>query len=209
VSDRAGTQSPDDHDISTPPAAEDYGPMRTQIRWSGLLALALVLPALGDDKTGPNKPGDKDARKYDRVGQLFCKVLGVNPATSEMTVEYQVGLGRYARMDKKELTLANEVTVWYKNPPEKPDEDGKMKKLSPAELDKLKSKYGPTRGLYAGEATDLRRGQQIELVLGRPKDAPKKPASKDKAAAKESEFIYVTQVVIVTDAPPPKPEKKK
>jgi hypothetical protein len=183
--------------------------MRTRLRWPGLLALALALPAAADDKTGPAKPGDKDARKYDKVGQLFGKIAGVNAATSELTVEYQVGLGRYAKTDKKELTLANEVTVWYKNPPEKPDEDGKMKKLSPAELDKLKSKYGPTKGLYAGEATDLRRGQQVELVLGRPKDAPKKPAPKDKAAAKEAEFVYVTQVVIVTDAPPPKPEKKK
>ncbi len=175
----------------------------TRVRWPALLALALALPALADDK-----PADKDARKYDVVNRVIGKIGGVNPATSEMTFEYQAGLGRYAKMRKDDLTLANEVKVWYKNPPEKPDEDGKLKKLPPAELDKLKSKYGPTRGLYAGEVADLRPGQQVEVTIGRPKDAAKKPAPRDKSAAAEKEFLYVTQVVILVDAPP-KPEKKK
>jgi hypothetical protein len=82
--------------------------------------------------------------------------------------------------------------------------------MTPAELDKIKSHSGPTKGLYAGEMSDLHGGQQVTVVFSKLKDAIKKPAPKDKNAAPEPDFKYVTQVIVTLDEKPPtKPDKKK
>jgi hypothetical protein len=187
-------------------------------RWLSLIALLLALPAAADDKPAAEKPSTttpankdaKDTKKYVPAGTLVGKLEGFTPATSEGSLEYRAGLGRYAKMEKMDLTFADEVKVWHKNPPEKIDENGNPKKLTPAELDKLKSHDRLTKGLYAGEMSDVHAGQQVQVVLGRLKDAPKKPAPKDKSAAPEKDFVYVTQIVILADEKPPtKPDKKK
>jgi hypothetical protein len=150
-----------------------------------------------------------DAKKYVDAGSLAGKLAGINTTTSEAVLEYRSGSGRYAKNERKELTLADEVKVWFRTPPQRLDDDGNLKKFTPAELDKLKSKYGPTKGLYAGELSDLRRGQMVTVALGKPKDAVKKPAPKEKGAAPEKEFLYVTTVLVTVDEKPqPKPDKK-
>jgi hypothetical protein len=72
----------------------------------------------------------------------------------------------------------------------------------------MQSKSGPTRGLYAGELSDLRSGQMVSIALGKPKDAVKKQAPKEKGVAPEKEFVYVTAVFVTVDEKP-KPDKKK
>jgi hypothetical protein len=182
--------------------------MRFAVRPAGLLGLLLVLPVAADDKPAPPSNKDKDTKKYVEVGGLQGKLEKVNTTTQEMTISYR-GIGKYAKTENKELTLADEAKVWFVTPPEKYDEEGNAKKLTKDELDKIKSKYGPTKGLYAGELTDLRPGQQIKVSIGKPKDAAKRPAPKDKSAAPEKEFVYVTTVVVMVDAKPAKPDKKK
>ena len=180
--------------------------MRFGIRWAGLLCLLLALTAAADDK--PASPSNKDAKKYVDVGALQGKLEKVNPTTSEMTISIR-GIGRNARTENLELTLADAPKVWFVTPPQKLDEEGNPKKLSKEELDKLKSKYGPTKGLYAGELTDLRPGQQVKVAIGKLKEATRRPAPKEKGAAAEKEFQYVTAVYVLVDTPPAKPEKKK
>jgi hypothetical protein len=181
--------------------------MRSGSCWAGLLGLLLALPVAADDK--PASPSNKDAKKYVDVGSLQGKLEKVNPTTSEMTISYR-GIGRYARTENLELTLADGARVWFVTPPQKLDEEGNLKKLSKEELDKMKSKSGATKGLYAGELTDLRPGQQVKVAIGKLKEAMKRPAPKDKGAVPEKEFQYVTAVYVIVDTKPPaKPEKKK
>ena len=178
--------------------------MRYGIRTGALIGFFFALPAAAEDKPAP-----PPVKKYVDAGSLQGKLERVNTTTSEMVISYR-GVGQNARTEHQELTLADDVKVWFKTPPERVDESGNPKKLTPAELDKIKSKYGPTRGLYAGELSDLHNGQQVVVALGKPKDAVKKPAPKQKGVAPEKEFIYVTAVVVTVDAkPPPKPDKKK
>jgi hypothetical protein len=177
--------------------------MRFAVTSAALIGLFLARPAAADDK--PASPPAKDAKKYVDVGGLQGKVEKVNPTTSVLVISYRT-VGRYARTEHQELTLADEAKVWFVNPPEKFDDEGKSKKLTKEELDKLKSRSGPTKGLYAGELTDLRPGQQVKVNIGKLKEAMKRPAPKTKGAAPEKEFQYVTAVFVMVDA---KPEKKK
>jgi hypothetical protein len=176
--------------------------MRFGICLAGVLALGPA--AVGDESQPPNK----DAKKYVDAGTLNGKLTKVDTTTSEIIIEYRTGAGRYVKTEAKELTLADEPKVWFKTPPLRLDDDGNLKKWKPAELDKIKGKSNQTRGLYAGELSDLRSGQMISVALGKPRDAVKKPAPKDKSAVAEKEFVYVTTVVVMVDEKP-KPEKKK
>jgi len=189
--------------------------MTARLRWVGFLALALGLPALAEDKPSsvlappPAKSADQDLKhKYTTVGQMSGKLDKISPATSEMTIEHTVGLGKYAKKEKADLTLADGAKVFTVKPPEKVDDNGDRKKMSQAELDKIKVRSGDAKGMYAVDLAYLHPGQQIQVTIGKPKDSgPKKPASKDKAG--EKEFTYVTQIVITVDADAPKPDKKK
>jgi len=174
--------------------------MRFAVLTAGLLALA-ALPALADDKS-PSQPKADAKHKYVEFSRVVGKLDKVNAGTQELTLEYMVGLGRYAKKEKQELTLADEVKVWSVKPPDKVEEGGERKKMTPQELDKIKSRSGDTRGWYAVDAAYLRPGQTVQVTLGKPKEAGPKPK------AGEKEFVYVTRVVI-TDEPPAKPEKKK
>jgi hypothetical protein len=181
--------------------------MRFTAFFSGLVALIAVIPAAADDKPAGAAP-NKEVKKYIEIGKLQGKLDKVTPASSEGALEYRSGLGKYAKTEKMDLTFADEVKVWFVSPPEKVDEDGNTHKMTPAELDKIKSKSGPTKGLYAGEMANLHAGQQVDVILGKLKDGPKKPPSKEKGAAAEKDFIYVTQIVVrVDDKPPTKPKK--
>ena len=119
------------------------------------LALFQLLPGRADDKS-PMPP----AKKYVDAGGMQGKLEKINPAASELTIAFQIPQGRYSRTERKELALADDMKVWFVRPPERTDEDGTAKKLTPAELDKIKSKYGPTKGLYAGELADLHRASK-------------------------------------------------
>jgi hypothetical protein len=180
--------------------------MRIAGYFVSLIALSLALPVRADDKpTSPPPPStNKDVKKYTEVGKMNGKLDKVTTASSEGVLEYHSGLGRYAKTEKMDLTFADEVKVWFVTPPEKVDEDGNSRKMTPAELDKIKSKFGPTKGLYAGEMANLHAGQEVQIILGKLKDGPKKPPPKDKNAAPEKEFEYVTQIVILKDDKPPK-----
>jgi hypothetical protein len=182
--------------------------MRSPICFVGLAAILLALPASADDKPASpvTPPANKEVKKYVEINRLPGKLDKVDIASSEGVLEYRSGLGKYAKNEKMDLTFADEVKVWFVTPPEKVDEDGNARKMTPAELDKIKSRSGPTKGWYAGEMANLHAGQQVQVVLSKPKDAPKKPAPKEKGAAPEKEFIYVTQIVVTMDS---KPEKKK
>ena len=185
-----------------PPVAEE---LRNAFHWifGGLIALTLGLPAAADDKPAGSSPppanNSRDVKKYVVVAELPGKLNKLDPASSEGELEYRAGIGRYARTDRATITFADDVKVWLVKPPEKIDENGNAHKMTPAELDKIKSKHGPTKGLFAGEMANLHAGQQVQVVLGRLKGVTKKPVTKDKAAAGEKDFIYVTQIVILSD----------
>jgi len=193
--------------------------MRMTIRWAAL-ALLISLFAIvsasaqkADDKPpapSTSPPANKDAKKYNEVAQLPGKLVKLNPSSQEAVLEYHSGLGRYAKTQHMDLTFADDMKVWLTKPPEKIDENGNAKKMSPAELEKIKGHTRETKGLYQGEMADLHEGQMVKVVLGKPKDAPKKPAPREKGAAPEKEFIYVTQIVITVDEQAPtKTDKKK
>jgi hypothetical protein len=179
--------------------------MRFPSFFGGLVALSLAAPTMADDKPASptTPPANKDVKKYVTVNTLTGKLDKVNSATSEGVLEYQSGLGRYAKTEKMDVTFADEVKVWFVTPPTKVDENGDSRKMTPAELDKAKSRSGPTKGLYAAAMANLHSGQQVQLVLGKLKDGPKKPAPKDKTAPPEKEFLYVTQIVVTADDKPP------
>jgi hypothetical protein len=182
--------------------------MRFAGHLSGLIALSLVLTARADDKpvspTTPPATNAKDAKKYVEDRKMVGKLDKVTLDSSEAVLEYVSGLGKYARNEKMDLNFADEVKVWFVTPPEKIDENGNSRKMTPAELDKIKSKSGPTKGLYAGAMANLHAGQRVQVILGKPKDDLKRPTSKDKAAVLDKEFEYVTQIVILSDDKPPK-----
>jgi hypothetical protein len=183
--------------------------MRFAGYFGGLIALSLALPALADDKPASptTPPANKDVKKYVPVNSMVGKLDKVNAASSEAVLEYRAGLGKYAKNEKMDLTFADEIKVWFVTPPMKVDENGDSRKMTPAELDKIKSRSGPTKGLYAAEVANLHSGQQVQVFLGKLKDGPKKPPSKEAVA--EKEFVYVTQIVVTKDdKPPTKPEKK-
>jgi len=180
--------------------------MRFGFCLAGLLALGSAV--CGDEPSTSPPPANKDAKKYADAGSLNGKLTKVNTTTSEIIIEYRTGAGRYVKTEAKELTLAEEPKVWFKAPPFRLDDDGNLKKWTPAELDKIKGKSSQTRGLYAGELSDLRSGQMVSVALGKPKDAVKKPAPKEKGVAPDKEFVYVTTVIVTVDEKP-KPDKKK
>jgi hypothetical protein len=181
-------------------------------RFGSLVTLLVALPVFADDKpaTPSTPPANKDAKKYVTVSNLAGKLDKVNAASSEAVLEYRAGIGKYAKNEKMDLTFADEMKVWFVSPPQKVDGDGNSRKMTPAELDKIKSRSGPTKGLYAGEVAGLHSGQQVQIVLGKLKDGPKKPPSREKGATAEKEFVYVTQIVVTSDdKPPTKPNKDK
>jgi hypothetical protein len=189
-------------------------------RWIGLLALVVALPALAaDDKQDEKKeekkstsppakssifapPEKSDRYKYQVVNAVVGKVDKVDVKAQELTIEVR----GYRRTDKVDLTLAEDVKVRTKNPPEHLDENGKPKKLSPEELRKLKGNDPKVPG-YAAEPGALQKGQTVQVTLSRLRDAPKKSSqAKDKA---EKEQLYVTMVEILSeDRAPTKPAKK-
>ena len=192
--------------------------MRLRNCWIGLSTLALFVlgavmdlgfnTARADDK--PTTPSTKDVKRYVDIAKLAGKLKDIKTGSSEAVLEYRAGLGRYAKTEKMDLTFADEVKVWFVTPPEKIDANGNSRKQTPAELDKIKSHSGPTKGLYAGEMSDLHGGQQVTVVLSRLKDTMKKPSSKEKGAAQEPDFKYVTQVIVTLDEKAPtKADKKK
>jgi hypothetical protein len=180
--------------------------MRFGLCLAGLLALGAAATA---DDTPATPPATKDVKKYADAGTFAGKLAKVNTTTSEIWLEYRTGAGRNVKTEGKDFTLADEPKVWFRTPPQRLDDDGNPKKLTPAELKKMMSKSGPTRGWYAGELADLHPGQMVTLVLGKPKDAAKKPAPKEKGVAPEKEFVYVTAVLVTADVSPPKPDTKK
>ncbi len=184
--------------------------MRFAAGFIGLFALSVALPVSADDAPGSNTtpPAPKDTKKYVDVNKMIGKLDKVKAASSEAVLEYRSGLGKYGKTEKMDLTFADNVKVWFSTPPEKIDENGDSRKMTPAELDKIKSRSGPTRGLYAAEMANLHAGQQVQVVLSKLKETTK-PAPKDKNAAPEKEFLYVTQIVVTYDPKPPtKPDKK-
>ena len=175
--------------------------MRFIAYFGGLAALALAIPVLADDKPASptTPPANKDVKKYVTVNSVAGKLVKVDSGSSEVELEYHSGFGRYAKTEKTKITLADEIKVWFVTPPMKVDENGDSKKMTPAELDKIKSRSGPTKGLYAGDAANLHAGQEVRVVIGKLKDAPKKPASKDKDATAEKDFLFITQIVVTAD----------
>jgi hypothetical protein len=171
-----------------------------------LLASLLLGHALADDKPPGSPPSA--AKKYVQVGTMAGKLTKVTTESSEAVLEYRT-VGRYAKTEKMDLTFADEVKVWFVKPPERIDENGDVKKLSSAEIDKIKSRSGPTKGLYAGEMADVHSGQTVQVVLSKPKDAVRKPVTRDKNAPAEKEFVYVTQIVVTADEKPPAAAEKK
>jgi hypothetical protein len=186
---------------------------RRRIGVPGLIVVTTLCVGRGlaDDKppTSP-PPATKDVKKYVQVGNLAGKLKKVTLNTSEGELEYHSGVGRYAKTEKMDLTFADEVKVWFVGkPPQRIDENGDPKKYTPAELDKMKSHFGATKGWYAGELADIHSGQTVQVALSKPKDAMRKPAVKDKNAPAEKEFVYVTQIVVTADEKPAQAEKKK
>jgi len=180
--------------------------MRFGFCLAGLFAFGPA--AVADDAPRTTPPAGKDVKKYVDAGSFAGKLTEVHTNTSEIRLEYRTGTGRNVRTEGKDFTLAEEPKVWFKTPPQRLDDDGNPRKYTRAELDKMQSKSGPTRGLYAGELSDLRSGQMVSIALGKPKDAVKKPAPKEKGVAPEKEFVYVTAVFVTVDEKP-KPDKKK
>jgi hypothetical protein len=193
--------------------------MRQSIRRTGVAALALFVfsTARADDKPATTQPpattappAAKEVKKYVQVGNVTGKLNKVTINTSEAVLEYRSGVGRYAKNEKMDLTFADEVRVWFVKPPQRLDENGDPKKLSQAELDKMKGHTAATKKWYAGEPADLHAGQTVQVELSKLKDSTKKPTSREKGASTEKEFMYVTQILVTGDEKPPgQPDKKK
>src|SRR5947208_15329801 len=105
-------------------------------RWVGLLVLAAALPALAAD--GPQKDDPKppppaskvlapppEKPKYQPVRELAGKIAKLEER--ELGLEVVVGLGRYAKKETVELTLAEDVKVRTLVTPTKIDENGRVK----------------------------------------------------------------------------------
>ena len=154
-------------------------------------------PAKSSILAPPQK--DDGRHKYVTVNTVAGKVEKVDAKASELTLDVRVGVGRYAKTEKMELTLAEDVKVRTPHPPEQLDENGKPKKLSPDELRKLKGTDPKLPG-YAAEPIALQKGQAVRVTLSRLKDGgARKAQSKDKS---EKEQLYVTLVEIVSEDRP-------
>src|SRR5436309_193905 len=135
--------------------------MAAKVRWAGWVCLAAALPALARDDAKQDPPKDapkapprssilappapeKEKPKYVVLAKQKAMVTKVDAKELTLQVSYPVtqGIGRYARTSEKkdDLTLAEDVKVFSKSPPEQIGEDGKAKKPSPAELAKLRDR---------------------------------------------------------------------
>jgi hypothetical protein len=187
------------------------------VRWIGLAVLLAALPALAADEApkGESKGAKKGAApirlrpdpvprkesKYEPVRTLAGQVRSVDAAGQGLSLEVQTGIGRYARRQTVELTLAEDVIVRTLTPPVQLDENDRPKKYTAEELRQLKGEDRKLPG-YTADLTAVARGQVVDVQLGRPKGATK-PAGRGKAAEPEPEPLYVTHIVIRTRDPMP------
>ena len=182
-------------------------------RGSRLLVVAVVLltiPALAQDKKDDKT--DKDAKssaatpakKYDVVQTVSAKLVKVD--SKEMNVTLDMPKGRYPEHQK--FWLTDDVKVRSKNPPEQFDDNGKPKKYTAQELQKLK---GPDPRLpgFPAELSQLNGGETVQVTIAKEKQT-QKPKSKDKDAKPAEEKLYITMLLITNDNRAiNNPEKKK
>lgn len=179
--------------------------MKSKTTWLVVAVAVAGMPVLADDKpAAPPKSADTKT-KYVDVGRAEGKVARIDVKSSELTV-YPNRSGR--GYSAQQWTLAPECKVFTVAPPQRIDENGNSKKWTREELRKIESRAPGTKGLYPAEIKDVHGDQQVIVVLGKLKDAVKKPSSKDKSPP-EKEFVYVTQIIIKADdsGPPAKPKK--
>ncbi|MFO0810185.1 MAG: hypothetical protein U0746_16310 [Gemmataceae bacterium] len=187
-------------------------------RWIPLFAVFVVLPVLAadddpkkpnetdkkgemkkDDKAPPAKPDAKPEskpaeKKYIESGSIVGKLKKIDTKSSELQLE--IRSGRYSKTE--ELTLADDLHVMTKIPPETTGDDGKPKKVVGAELAKLKEPKHT--GFFKSNVNELHAGQTIEVIFGRLKDtSAKKPASKDAKAKGDDKESLVVRVAILVD----------
>jgi hypothetical protein len=173
-------------------------------RWLGLALLTAALPALAADDPPKDNPKSSppasrifaplaDKPKYQPVRELVGKIVKLEE--KELGLEVVVGLGKYAKKETVDLTLAEDARVRTLVTPTKIDENGRVKRLTP---DELRKHRGPDLKLpgYTAEMNDLHKDLPVQVTLSRLRDTgPRRPSGK--AAADEP--LFVTVVVILAD----------
>src|SRR5262249_9484882 len=122
-----------------------------------------------------------------------------------LIIPYQVG--RQVAQEHKKFDLAEDAKIRSNYVPEQTDDKGKPKKLTAAELKKLKGDDPRLPG-YALEFGQLAPPDMAKATLGKEKPAPKTKekstkASDDKSAKPADDKLYITMILVTS------PPKKK
>jgi hypothetical protein len=171
-----------------------------------ILGLAILVPALAADKDDA-KDKDKDTGPKEKritVSQVSGKVSVVESSGKKFKLSLPIGGGRYMRWQDIDIEATDDVKVRVLNPPTETDEKGRPKRLTSAELKKLK---GPDPRLpgYNAEFDNLRQGMIVQVTLSKRKEAPKpmvrrKKGDDDDLAGDNRPMASL--IVILADPPP-------
>lgn len=156
-----------------------------------------------DAKAGEPKTDKKPAAplppQYSKAGSIVGKVSSMEDNT--IAIDVRVRAARGYRNERVEYTLAEDIKYRTLLLPERSDDKDKRVPLSSQDKAKLR---GPDPKLpgYTAEASAVKKGQMVELVLGHLK-SPGVPVKR-----KSDEMPVVTMLTILSEDPRANEKKK-
>jgi hypothetical protein len=181
--------------------------MRSKLRLLGVVAaLGLVFPVLAaDDKkeTDP-KPASKPEPPKEKMipigfvdGKITKVEVGQRTIKLQKNIAYLSGRNVQQKPLDMEYSAAENVQVFYINPPVELDDKGKPKKPNPKDLKKAVKGPGGLRG-YPAEFDNLKTGQVVKVYLEKKKDKPTYTKPKKDDLVEENKPV-ATAVYIVAE----------
>src|SRR5262249_47426894 len=172
----------------------------------GLLTiLGMMLPAFAADekKDTEKKPPVTTAPKDNKmvtVGQIEGKLTKVELEGKIVVIEVKIPYlqGRNVSHQTKthELSMAEDIQVFWKQLPVEYDDKGKPKKPNPKEVKKPVKGPGGIMG-YPADTDTLRKDQVVLAVLRQKKDAPKPMPKKDKDLVVDENRPVISAIYIL------------
>ncbi|MBX7104315.1 MAG: hypothetical protein K1X57_09540 [Gemmataceae bacterium] len=179
--------------------------MTTIIRTLAAVSLVAVLPLLAQDSP-KNKDEKKEkappAKQYTHAGNSAGKVVSLEDG--KLTITVKMKSGRRTQDEKVDFDVAEDAKYRILNLPERLDEKHKPIPYTAQEKAKLR---GPDTKLpgYTAESSAVKKGQMVEVTLGKLKPAPGTPRKKP---GEEADKPVVTMIVILAEEVRPMDKKK-
>lgn len=179
---------------------------RTHLAGLTTLLLGILVPAFAADKDKDDAK-DKDTGPKEKrvtVNQFQAKVATVENTGKKFAVSVPVGGGRYAKWQNVDIEAIDDVKVRLANPPIEFDDKGRPKRISSAELKKLKGEGADAKlPGYAADFGQLRQGQIVQVTLTKRKEAPKPIRRGKKGEDDVDDNRPMASLIVIVAEPPP------